>query len=52
MTRMWTDAEEYHPGMEAIDSDIMDTVLSELKGSTLRPIPNPTYTGHSPGIRG
>ena len=32
MTRMWTDAEEYHPGMEAIDSDIMDTVLSEVKG--------------------
>ena len=32
MTRMWTDAEDYHPGMEAIDSDIMDTVLSEVKG--------------------
>ena len=31
MTRMWTDAEDYHPGMEAIDSDIMDTVLSEVK---------------------
>ena len=29
---MWTDAEDYHPGMEAIDSDIMDTVLSEVKG--------------------
>ena len=32
MTRMWTDAEDYHSGMEAIDSDIMDTVLSEVKG--------------------
>ena len=32
MTRIWTDAEDYHPGMEAIDSDIMDTVLSEVKG--------------------
>ena len=32
MTRMWTDAEDYHPGMKAINSDIMDTVLSEVKG--------------------
>ena len=32
MTRLWTDAEDYGPSMEAIDSDIMDTVLSEADG--------------------
>lgn len=32
MTRLWTDAEDYGPSMEAIDSDIMDTVLSEVDG--------------------
>ncbi|MGN0098314.1 MAG: 2-iminoacetate synthase ThiH [Candidatus Methanomethylophilaceae archaeon] len=32
MTRLWTDAEDYNPDMEAIDSDIMDTVLSEVRG--------------------
>ena len=32
MTRLWTDAEDYGPSMEAIESDIMDTVLSEVDG--------------------
>ena len=32
MTRLWTDAEDYGPSMEAIESDIMDTVLSEADG--------------------
>ena len=32
MTRLWTDAEDYEPSMEAIESDIMDTVLSEVDG--------------------
>lgn len=32
MTRLWTDAEDYEPRMESVDSDIMDTVLSEMEG--------------------
>lgn len=30
MTRLWTDAEDYLPNMEEIDSDVMESVLSKV----------------------
>jgi len=31
MVRRWTDAEDYHEGMESIDSDVMDRVLAATR---------------------